>query len=89
MLQNVFGLLMAQRVRVYVNPFVYQMTLPSGFIGYTWKGQLYIIRGSSVVISKNIVFISEKIDFVLANSADPDEMRQVPVYWFLVFKGLK
>ena len=27
-----------------------------------------------VIISKNIVFVSLKIDFVLANSADPHEM---------------
>ena len=33
------------------------------------------IEGSQVIISKkNIVFLSLKIDFVLANSADPDEM---------------
>ena len=30
--------------------------------------------GSPVIISKNIVFISLKIDLVLANSADPDKM---------------
>ena len=34
---------------------------------------MYILRGY-VIISKNIVFLSLKIDFVLANSADPDEM---------------
>ena len=33
------------------------------------------IKGSQVIISKNIVFLSLKIDFVLANSADPDEMQ--------------
>ena len=33
------------------------------------------IEGSQVMISKNIVFLSLKINnFVLANSADPDEM---------------
>ena len=31
------------------------------------------IEGSQVVIHKNIVFLSLKIDFVL-NNADPDEM---------------
>ena len=30
------------------------------------------IEGSQVMISKNIVFLSLKIDFVLVNSADPD-----------------
>ena len=32
------------------------------------------IKGSLVIISKNIVFLSLKIDIVLANRADPDEM---------------
>ena len=47
------------------------------------------MKGSQLIISK-------KINFVLANSADPDEMphngsslfAQVHVYGFLVFKGL-
>ena len=34
-----------------------------------------VIEGSQVIISlKNIVFLSLKISFVLANSAGPDEM---------------
>ena len=34
------------------------------------------IEGSQAIISKNnIVLLSLKIDFVLANHADPDEMR--------------
>ena len=32
------------------------------------------IEGSKVIISKNIVFLSCKIDSVLAKSADPEEM---------------
>ena len=32
------------------------------------------IEGSRVIIFKNNVFLSLEIDFVLANSADPDEM---------------
>ena len=32
------------------------------------------IEGRQIIVSKNIVFLSLKIDFVLANSADPDEM---------------
>ena len=32
------------------------------------------IDGSQVTHTQNIVFLSLKIDFVLANSADPDEM---------------
>ena len=31
-------------------------------------------EGSQVIIEKKNVFLSLKIDFVLANSADPDEM---------------
>ena len=31
-------------------------------------------EGSQVIISKNIIFIFLKINFVMANSADPDEM---------------
>ena len=34
------------------------------------------IEGSQVILSKNFVFLSLKIDFGLANSADPDEMPQ-------------
>ena len=33
------------------------------------------IEGSKVIISKSIIFLSLKIDFVLANSADPGEMQ--------------
>ena len=35
------------------------------------------IEGSQVIISKNILFLSLRlnIDFVLANSTDPDEMQ--------------
>ena len=32
------------------------------------------MEGSQIIISKNIVFLSLKIDFVLANSEDPNEM---------------
>ena len=32
------------------------------------------IEGSKVIFPKNVVFLSLKIDFVLANYADPDEM---------------
>ena len=52
---------------------------------------------SQVLINKKIVFLSLKIDFVLANSADPDEMPQsgsslfvkVPIWGFLIYKGFK
>ena len=32
------------------------------------------IEGSQVMISKKYIFLTQKIDFALANSADPDEM---------------
>ena len=32
------------------------------------------IEGSQAIISKNVIFLSLKIDSILANSADPDEM---------------
>ena len=32
------------------------------------------IAGSQVKISKYIAFLTPKIDFLIANSADPDEM---------------
>ena len=32
------------------------------------------IKGPQVIISKNIFFLSLKIDFVLVNSVDPNEM---------------
>ena len=38
---------------------------------------IVFIKGSKVIIStKNIVLLSLKINFVLSNSADPDEMPQ-------------
>ena len=43
---------------------------------YTVKSGCSIIyfKEPQVIISKNIVFLSLNIDFVLANSADPDKM---------------
>ena len=43
---------------------------------YTIKSRLSIvyIEGSHAIVSKKILCSSMKIDFVLANSADPDEM---------------
>ena len=37
-------------------------------------GPLYIIKGSQVIVSKYNAFLSQRVDFVLANSAEPDEM---------------
>ena len=43
---------------------------------HTIKSKWSIIysEGSQVIVSKNIEFLSLKMDFVLVNSADPDEM---------------
>ena len=50
--------------------------MDSSFWLYTiyFEWSIIYIEGSQVIISKNIVFLSLRIDFVLANSADPDEM---------------
>ena len=39
------------------------------------------IEGSQVTIKKKIVFLSLKIGFVLANSADPDEMLHYAAFY--------
>ena len=43
------------------------------------KKTLCILRGRRLLFPKTIVFISLKIHFVLANSADPDEMQHYAV----------
>ena len=43
-------------------------------IQYTWDGPFYSWRGHRLNFPNKIIFISLKIDCVLANSADPDEM---------------
>ena len=40
---------------------------------------MYIFRGYRLKFPNNIVILSLKIDFVLANSEDPDEMTQQTV----------
>ena len=59
-----------------------------------------ILRANELEFPKNIVFLSPKIDFVSANSADSDEMphdafscgcalsARIPVKGFLVYTGL-
>ena len=39
------------------------------------------IEGPQVIISKKIVFLSLKIDFILANSADRDEMPKYVAFY--------
>ena len=38
-------------------------------------------EGSQFIISKNIIFLSLMINFVLANSADPDEMPHYVAFY--------
>ena len=44
---------------------------------HTIKSECSIVymEGSQVIISKNIVFLTRKINFVLENSSDSDEMQ--------------
>ena len=53
---------------------------------YNTHGIVHCIytEGLQVIISKNIVFISLKSDFVLANSVDPDEM----LHYAAIHQGL-
>ena len=41
------------------------------------------MEGSQVIISKNIMFLSLKINFILANSADLDEMLHHIAFLFV------
>ena len=38
------------------------------------------IKGSQVILSKQFIFLSLKINFVLANSVDPDEMTHYAAF---------
>ena len=76
-----------------------QMEYPIKFDTVMSGWSFVYTEGSQVIIDKKNVFLSLKIDFVSANSADPDEMRQYaafhpglhwfPKLWFFVSKGLK
>ena len=46
---------------------------------------LYIPRGHRLWFPKQIIFLLLKIDFVLANSADPDEMLHNAAFHLGVF----
>ena len=52
-----------------------------------WWSIVYI-DGSQVIISKNIVFLSLKMDFVLANRVDTDEMPQNMPQFAALHQGL-
>ena len=57
------------------------------------------IEGSKIIISKNTAFLSLKIDYVLANTVNPNEMlihagfhldiHCLPLYWFRGFQYTK
>ena len=49
---------------------------------------LYILRDHAYIILKS-VFLSMKIDFVFANSADPDEMQQIYLNRNCHFRGFQ
>ena len=55
---------------------MYQLILPSGLIHLELS--IAYTEGSWDIVSK--IFISLRIDFVLANSADPDEMLQYAAF---------
>ena len=63
-----------------INPFKTNGIFHKVLIQLSQDGPLYILRGLHVIISKNIIFLSLKIDFVIANSADPDEMQPYAVF---------
>ena len=45
----------------------------------------YILRGQRLYFKKNVLFLSLKIVFVLANSVDPDEMLHIMQHFTWVF----
>ena len=59
--------------KIFFYPFVNQWTIPLSLIQLSWNGPLYVLRDHKLWFKKK-KFFSVKIDFVLANSADPDEM---------------
>ena len=78
-----------------INPFIKdQWNFPYSLKHLSRDGPLYILRGKRLYFPKNVVLLSLKIDFVLANYADPDEMSpsygiylsglSLFVKWFLV-----
>ena len=55
---------------------LHAIIIPSGFIvQYSLNGPQFIWKCQRLYFPKNIEFLSLKIDFVLANSEDPDEMQ--------------
>ena len=48
---------------------------------YVWDTQFCALRGHRLTFLKNNVGMSLKIVFILANSADPDEMPPSEAVW--------
>ena len=57
-----------------LKPFVDQWNFPQSLIQFSQYCPLIILRGHRLYFPNNIVFLSLKIKFVLANSAYPDAM---------------
>ena len=49
-----------------------EFSITFGTVNSGWS--IVYIKGPRVIISKNIAFLSLKIEFVLADSTDPDTM---------------
>ena len=47
---------------------------------FNQKSDYDMMKASQVDISKQYIFLSEKINFVFANNADPDEMPYSEAY---------
>ena len=55
---------------------MYLLILTPGLIQYTWDGPFYISRSHRLYFPNKIVFLSLKINFVLANRVDPNSFHQ-------------
>ena len=55
-----------------LRPMEFSITPRTIIPGWPTGWPIVYIEGSKVIISKNIVFIHLRVDFVLANSADSD-----------------
>ena len=56
------------------------MEFSISLIQLSQDGPLYILRGCRLYFPKNIIFLSQKTDFVLANNVDPDEMQSFAAF---------
>ena len=75
---------------------MYQWIILSALVQYILDGPLHILKCHSLSFPENIMFLSLKIVFVLANSVDPDEFqnhnlkdKRIHVYLTTPFKREK